>query len=253
MDRFFQTLRAARQRLLCIDYDGTLAPFQTDRSRAVPYPGVPEQLTRLQDPALRTRLVIVSGRPATEVAAFLEMAPHPEIWGAHGWERLTATGEYVPHLPSPEIILALDEAHHNMQQVMDPARCERKIASVAVHWRGLSDEQRDDIRKNVKKRWPVMPGLALQEFAGGLELRAVGHDKGTVMRALLKEMTPPMAVAYLGDDATDEDAFAALPTGGLAVLVRDSPRPSLATVQLRPPEEMLAFLARWEAACQIFN
>jgi trehalose-6-phosphatase len=61
--------------------------------------------------------------------------------------------------------------------------------------------------------------------------------------------------AYLGDDATDEDAFVALnelsTTGDLTalpVLVRSSPRTSAARMRLNPPGELLDFLSRWKTA-----
>jgi trehalose-6-phosphatase len=55
-------------------------------------------------------------------------------------------------------------------------------------------------------------------------------------------------IAYLGDDRTDEDAFHALRGRGLTVLVRDQPRPTLAEVQLRPPQELIQFFRDWLAA-----
>jgi trehalose-6-phosphatase len=62
---------------------------------------------------------------------------------------------------------------------------------------------------------------------------------------VLSELAPGAAVAYLGDDRTDEDAFAALAGRGLAVLVRDRDRPTEADIRLRPPDEVVAFLSRW--------
>ncbi|HSM51613.1 MAG TPA: trehalose-phosphatase, partial [Thermoanaerobaculia bacterium] len=87
-------------------------------------------------------------------------------------------------------------------------------------------------------------GAELLPFAEGLELRADGIHKGRAVAALLAEMPPGCAVAYLGDDRTDEDAFAALPPGGLGLLVAERPRPTRATAWLRPPGELLGFLDR---------
>jgi len=57
-------------------------------------------------------------------------------------------------------------------------------------------------------------------------------------------------VAYLGDDLTDEDAFAAMGNRGLSILVRGEVRRSCARFWLRPPEELLHFLDEWIAASQ---
>ncbi len=62
---------------------------------------------------------------------------------------------------------------------------------------------------------------------------------------MLNEQPEGTVVAYLGDDATDEDAFEAVGKHGLSVLVREERRTSAAEVWLRPPEELLEFLDRW--------
>ncbi len=69
------------------------------------------------------------------------------------------------------------------------------------------------------------------------------------MRAILSEMGRDAAVAYLGDDRTDEDAFLALHGHGLSVLVRGEFRDTAADVWIRPPEGLVAFLTDWNAAC----
>jgi trehalose 6-phosphate phosphatase len=91
---FFQRLSDAPERLLVVDYDGTIAPFSLDRHRAVPYPTLPELLDCIMS-TCRTRLVLVTGRSAKELPALLGIQPHPEIWGVHGLERLYADGRYV--------------------------------------------------------------------------------------------------------------------------------------------------------------
>ncbi len=87
--------------------------------------------------------------------------------------------------------------------------------------------------------------LHLLAFDGGLELRSTDRNKGTVVGHLL--MTEPAGIpaAYLGDDLTDEDAFAAIGTRGLSLLVRSEARASRARFWLRPPEELLDFLDSW--------
>jgi hypothetical protein len=52
-------------------------------------------------------------------------------------------------------------------------------------------------------------------------------------------------VAFLGDDQTDEEAFAAIGDRGLKVLVRNNLRPTRANVKLTPPHELVDFLDNW--------
>jgi trehalose 6-phosphate phosphatase len=96
--------------------------------------------------------------------------------------------------------------------------CERKTVSLAFHWRGLSETEASSIRERVQQRFKDADreyGLVLHDFDGGLELRVKGIDKGRAVRQVLSELTGNAAIAYLGDDRTDEDAFAALAGRGL--------------------------------------
>ena len=127
---------------------------------------------------------------------------------------------------------------------------ERKPLSVALHWRGLSPGKIEEMRATVLDYLPRLTkgtDLALHEFDGGVELRPGQITKASVVETILGEVRTG-AVAYLGDDFTDEDAFAALRGRGLGVLVRDELRETKADLWLRPPDELLDFLKRWEEA-----
>ena len=93
LDKFFDDLGRAHNPALLLDYDGTLSPFRAERDQAVPYPGMTERLNSIIDGEL-TRLVIISGRRANEIADLLELKHQPEIWGSHGNERLMPDGQY---------------------------------------------------------------------------------------------------------------------------------------------------------------
>ena len=89
--------------------------------------------------------------------------------------------------------------------------------------------------------------MTLLEFEAGLEVRA-GRDKGGAVEAILNEAGVCGAVAFLGDDVTDEAAFRAVNGADgahLSVLVRGERRETVADVWLRPPGEVLGFLERW--------
>jgi trehalose 6-phosphate phosphatase len=247
LDSFFARLTAARRRALLLDYDGTLAPFCVERDQARPYPGVRPTLRALML-AGRTRVVIISGRSLVELERLLGLAPAPELWGSHGWERKLAGGSY--HSPALG-----EQAENGLQAAADAvlahgiaAALERKPAGLALHWRGLAPRAASTLRAELQEIWAPIAhhsGLSIHLFDGGMELRVPGRDKGTAVQTLLDELGPDASVSYLGDDITDEDAFAALGDQGLSVLVRPELRQSAATVWLRPPEELLAFLRRW--------
>jgi trehalose-6-phosphatase len=59
---FLERLSQAPTRALLLDYDGTLAPFTPDRTRAFPYREIPELISQIMRHGTR---VVLIGRPAT--------------------------------------------------------------------------------------------------------------------------------------------------------------------------------------------
>jgi trehalose 6-phosphate phosphatase len=102
-----------------------------------------------------------------------------------------------------------------------------------------------------------------------VDVRLSGWHKGHAVRHILADADRDDTLAiYLGDDVTDEDAFAAVeewsgsededgpwvvpideddddvwPPGALTVLVADRPRPSAASLFVRNPKEVYEFLS----------
>jgi len=252
VERFLEEVTRSRQAALLLDYDGTLAPFQTERDRAFPYPTVSALLQSIMNTE-RTRVVLVTGRSADDVVPLLGLFPHPEIWGAHGLQRLKPDGGHEMPAVGERVVQALDDADQWLNQLQLGRRAEFKPGSLAVHWRGVQSSTAASIRSRVMLGWlPIAhrAKMVLQEFDGGLEIRMSGPNKGDAVRTILTETDSATPVAYLGDDQTDEDAFRALEHRGLRVLVRPELRQTTADVWLRPPEELIEFLSGWLNACQ---
>jgi trehalose 6-phosphate phosphatase len=250
---FFETIEKATQRVLLLDYDGTLAPFCADRLGAVPYPGVTELLQSIMKEETRTRLALITGRPVAELMSLISLSPTPEIWGAHGLERRKPDGSYeMPEIP-PDAVRLLDGIQESLTaEGLEPV-LERKPGSVALHWRALSKEEAQDVRERVMKLWsaiPEQPVLYLAEFDGGMEFRLHLRNKGDAVREIASELANDVPIAYLGDDRTDEDAFRALKNRGLSVLVRGEYRPTEADIWIQPPQGLLDFLKEWLRACR---
>jgi len=248
---FLQTVAQAPQSALLLDYDGTLAPFHARRDQAYPYPGVALILQEIVRNA-RTRVVVITGRDATDVLPLLNIHPRPEVWGGHGLQRLRTDGSMkMPHLDERTLDGLSDADRWLGYQQLRPA-AEFKAGGIAVHWRGLSEIDAEDLRARVLLGWRRIAqssGLDLLEFDGGLELRASEADKGDAVRVLLDEMSPHAPAAYLGDDATDESAFRAMQGRGISVLVRPEWRRTAAQWWLKPPDELVDFLGQWLKTC----
>jgi trehalose-phosphatase len=248
---FFRKAAAAKDRILIVDYDGTLAPFNANRRRATPYPEIPDCLRHIMT-SCGTRVIVISGRAADEVLFLLNLNPAPEIWGTNGIERINTVGRYEEIRLNDDSLETLARAETQLERVGLRDYIEVKLAAVAVHWRGLRAAEVLDIRTKayrILEPLAVAPDLVLNEFEEGVEIRLSSANKGDAIRNLLSDLDPDVPVAYLGDDATDEDAFRLLNGRGLTVLVGPKYRFTAAQIWLKPPDELLDFLASWIAAC----
>ncbi|WP_298134898.1 trehalose-phosphatase [Acidiferrobacter sp.] len=243
--RFFAALRRAHDRLLVLDYDGTLAPFTERREDAVFYVGVAPLLAAIARQG--TKIAFVSGRPAEDLAARIPLKG-VEVFGAHGLEHITPSGDLTRASLPASVQRWLDTGAERIAAAGFPWALERKHGALAIHWRGAHPDAHRGLKELACDMARGIPepiqGLA---FDGGFEFRARGRDKGTAIADLIARH-PRSAMAYLGDDMTDEDAFAALPQAGLGVLVAAAPRATHAQLWLRPPDELRAFLTSWLAA-----
>jgi trehalose-phosphatase len=249
LDDFLARVSCSEGRLLMLDYDGTLSPYHMERDKAVPFEGVREILTETLV-STDCRTVIVSGRSISDLLPLLGIEKGIEIWGCHGWERLGPDGGYKGPDLDADTSSSLEQAAAWAAAQGFGEGLEIKAACVAMHWRGLGDEEISAIRRVVGGKWrSITDGrpLRLHPFNGGIELRPTGMDKGVVVDSLLSESAA--TAAFLGDDITDEDAFRAISGRGLGILVNPVLRDTAADLWLEPPEELIWFLENWIERC----
>lgn len=255
LNDFFETFAGNARPLLLLDYDGTLAPFRVDRFKARPWAGVSDQLARIQRQG-RTRMAVITGRPAHEIAPMLGLDPPLEVWGLHGAERLCPNGQRRLEGISSETQQTLESLRAFLKRDSLGGLFEDKANAVVMHWRGVAPREAEQIEKRTRELFEplvAIDGLRLLKFEAGLELRA-GRDKGGAVEAILQEHSCAAdgccRPAYLGDDLTDEAAFCAVKGRGLSALVRRTWRKTAADVWLQPPTELRAFLDRWLSAVE---
>ncbi len=242
----WERLVRERRGVLFLDYDGTLAPFRSNPYEATPYPGVPRRLDRLA--ALPCRLVLVTGRALESLLPLLKGVKNlPEIWANHGMEVMKPGKERMAYPVDSEARSRLDEARQWIEGKDWNLIYEAKPTSLAVHWRGRPEGEQRLFRQEVEKEFNRLAKdgrVHILPFDGGMELRVKGRNKGDVVRDVLSEEGDPPS-AYLGDDITDEDAFASIRGRGIGLLVRDKWRETKAEGWLVPPSELLWFLDMW--------
>jgi trehalose 6-phosphate phosphatase len=223
--------------LFFLDYDGTLAPIVDDPDEAVPHPDVPDLLRTLD---ARYPVWIVTGRDLRALSRFLDR-PYNAI-GLHGAQQGIVGGE-VERLMSDDAARALEQLRASVPAV-EGLRVEEKDQSFAVHYRDV--EREADARERLRSWVETMPDI-LDAIWGKkvVELRPEGLTKGTAVRRVAAEH-PARTPVYLGDDTTDEDAFAALQAlDRKAVTVRIGEADTGAEYRLADPDDVVAYLKRY--------
>lgn len=202
--------------LVASDYDGVLAPIVTDPAKAVP---LPEGVRALTDLAAlpETTVALVSGRARADLAARSGAPAGVHLVGSHGAE--FADGFSSPL--GPEQVALHDRLRAALDTLVDGRPgvwLEVKPASVVVHTRTAPRDvaaQVTDEVLNGPARWPGVHPTTGKEV---VELSVTTADKGTAIEILRRRSSADAAV-YLGDDVTDENAFARLAEGDVGIKV----------------------------------
>lgn len=243
---FWELFKQNRPRFLGLDYDGTLAPFHMDPLQARPLPGVVDLVRRLAADA-QTRVAIISGRPVVEVMSLLGNPP-VTIIGSHGFELWPVDGARVVRQPHPIQRQGLGTISQWINRQPFHHRLERKVASLAIHTRGLDPVAALDIEEQVAGTWSeqgLVYDLECRRFNGGVEIRCAGWNKGTALTELLNMQSEQIWAVYVGDDETDEDAFTVVRGRGIGIKVGDGSWPTAASGFLPDCTAVVHFLRSW--------
>jgi trehalose 6-phosphate phosphatase len=225
---------------LFLDFDGTLVELADAPGAIVVSPELGPLLRRLND-RLEGRLAIVTGRSIDDLERHLDWSG-AAVAGSHGLELRFADGMHVPLAVPPSI----DEAVGRVRELVGSTPgvlIEEKPAGVAVHYRQAPDQEAQ--LDNFMELLAASTGLAVQRGKMVIELRAAGADKGGAVRLFMSR--PPFAGAqplFIGDDLTDEHAFAAaVDLGGTGILV-GPPRQTAAEWRLDDVDDVAKWLRR---------
>ena len=223
--------------LLFLDYDGTLAPIVEDPSAAMPHPAVPDLVAGL---AQAHPVVIVTGRDLAALGRLLGL--RVRAVGLHGAEEGWADGT-VESRAAEAHADALADLRASVPEV-EGVEVEEKGAAFAVHYRRATEPE---AARAALETWAeaVPPGLVPIWGKAVVELRAEGVSKGTAVAAIAASH-PDRTPVYLGDDVTDEDAFAALQALRTpSVTVKVGEGETAAGHRLADVEAVVAYLRRF--------
>ena len=229
--------------LVACDYDGTVAPIVDDPELAFP---VRESIVGLRSLASLpdTHVAVISGRSLRDLAALSRLPPEVHLVGSHG-------SEFEPGFAanlSPDVRERRDDIIEQLDRIAvraPGALVERKPAGAAFHYRNVDGALADELIAAVLAGPGALSGVTVKRGKMVIELSAVATDKGAALERL-RSLLGATAVAFIGDDLTDEDAFATLT--GPDVGVKVGPGDSAAGLRVADTDavaRMLANLFEW--------
>ncbi|HEY5939186.1 MAG TPA: trehalose-phosphatase, partial [Gemmatimonadales bacterium] len=221
-----ERLRETEDLLVFLDYDGTLVPYTATPELAKPDAGLMELLEELSSRP-RTEMHVVSGRAREALVRWLGALPislHAEhgFWSrAPGESEWTPAGEFTGEWREPALAILRDITARTPGSLIE-------VKSVALAWHYRMADQEAGSRRANEVRLHLSQLLSNQpvEILAGhkvLEIRPHGIHKGRIVPPLSPERLAATTVLAIGDDRTDEDLFAALPSDALTIRVGPGP------------------------------
>lgn len=245
LNEITQNFEAAKNRLIVLDYDGTLVPLVKNPDMSVPGDKLLQILTRLANNK-KNKIVINSGRNpesldkwfgnlniglAAEHGAFYKQNGQ---WISNNFERPNFNAEFF------EVLNLITEKTPG-------SHIELKKTSIVWHYRNC-DAWLAELREKqlTDALIPICARAGLQIMKGNkiVEIKSPINNKGIEIKRLIKERFYDFILG-MGDDATDEDMFHALPKEAFTIKVGSVSDAS--RFSLKSPSDSLKLLEKLSA------
>lgn len=253
MDAYIhKTIRArynnAKNRLLFLDYDGTLVNFSTHFKKAAPDKEFYIFLNALiSDP--RNKVVIISGRNYETLEEWfgnmkLDLVGEHGLWqkkyGSERWEETIKITDAWKQELLPII--------HTYTDRTPGSFIEEKSHSLVWHYRKVENDlgelRASELMSNLRYFLSDMP---LHLLAGNkvIEIKSMEVNKGKTVGSYIKNTNEFDFILAMGDDITDEDMFKVLKNKGITIKVGNGK--SAASYYLNNVKEARAFISNLPA------
>jgi trehalose 6-phosphate phosphatase len=238
---------ARRPLLVALDFDGTLAPLVDHPSASRPLPGAIAALTTLvaQPASARIHVALVSGRALGDLHTLAQAPVGTYLIGSHGAERARVT----PFGLDRDVVRLDDTAADRLASLgaevaavargRDGVWVETKPTAVVVHTRLAPDDVAQTATAEALEIGARL-GSNLLHGKDVVEISVLPASKGEALTALRTELGARVVV-YMGDDVTDEHAFAAL--GPDDVTVKVGSGETVARYRVAGPDDVVEALA----------
>ena len=221
-EKLFQDYATARDRLILLDYDGTLVSFASQPGLAKPDTDLLQCLQNLAAQK-RNRVVIISGRERRTLTEWFESFNILLVAEHGGWMRDEKTRQWKPTLSGvqgswkQQVRPTLDLYANRIPGSV----VEEKDFSLVWHYRKAEVESASVAGKELLDTLThLSANLGIRVLPGNkaIEIRTMGINKGMFYKQYLASSKSQFILAA-GDDWTDEDLFAVLPPSAYSIKV----------------------------------
>lgn len=235
-----ENFASAQNRLLLLDYDGTLAPLMPRPEQAAPT----EELRQLLDDlAAKAQIVVISGRNHNDLDDWLGDLPI-DFAAEHGLFYREKGGDWQATRDTDQSWK--EQIEPLMQELcaeMPESLLEKSDGTLNWHYRNVADKAgaRAKAEQLLAVLEPLVHKLGLSMLDGSkvVTVKLGGVDKGLVAEHWLKKRNWDFILAA-GDDTTDEFLFKAMPSTARTVKIGQGE--TSARGRLESPEELLKLL-----------
>ena len=239
---------AHKRLLLCLDYDGTIAPTTADPTEAKPLEGAMGVIRALSAHRDDVVIAIVSGRDAVTTRRMLGVSRGLYFIGLHGIELLDDDDH-------PELLVPVKHCVPALHTVRDWLRkearesdgfiIEDKEYSVALHYRNAKgDVARDICRQLDYFAAHMIRGLRV--VYGDMVAEVIPSNnggKGYAITHLLERLKDKSLMPiFFGSDPSDEEAFFVVRRAGGATILVGPERDTHAEFQVDGPASVIEAL-----------
>ena len=217
-----------KELILFLDYDGTLTPIVSHPDKAILSLKMRKLLNKLTF-LKRVTVVLISGRSLADLKNKVKLKKVVYV-GTHGYE-----------LPEGMIFLRSDIfAKQRFLYGFIKNRLKRTLEStpgllledkkiiLSIHYRMVAEDKKEYVKREIfgiLSPFVKQKKLLLRQGKEVFELRPYfSWNKGKAVKKIINEVKgeksiKKMAVIYVGDDETDEDAFREISSKGLTICV----------------------------------
>jgi len=243
-DEIFRKLKSGTP-VVSLDYDGTLTPIVENPAKATLDENLRRIIRRLAE---QWTVAIVSGRDLADVRSMVRIGDIIYS-GSHGFDIAGPGESYRTQGNGERFLPALDRAESELRVAVSKipkAKVERKRFAIAVHYREGREQDISSLDKIVEETFRHLTDLRLTtgkkiwEFVPDID-----WDKGRALLALYDNLfidRSKLVPVFIGDDITDENAFRAIGTKGINIVVGEEDRETEANFRLKNPGEVKVFL-----------